>query len=309
MRQFLLFELVGFLLGLIFGSFLNVCIARLPRGGSLVRPRSQCPHCGALIRWYDNIPILSWVLLRGHCRACKGRIPLQYPFVELFTGLWFLFAAQRLALLLTIGSLSAGQLASAITAQLSFVILGFLLLGLMVMDWQTHLLPDVFTWTGIALGFVIACVRAFFLGPNEDQIVLNTTHQLRLSSPGSFDARGNVFMTGPESMVNGWVLETIGAAVVLLFIRWLYKAVRHREGMGLGDVKLLALIAAFLGFWPAMLALFLGVFLASIYAVILLTRGQAGAATRLPLGSFLAIGGLIAAVHGDRILAIYRSFF
>jgi leader peptidase (prepilin peptidase)/N-methyltransferase len=305
-----LFEAVGFLLGLIFGSFLNVCISRLSEGESVVHPRSRCPECKAAIRWYHNVPLLSWLLLRGRCRDCKQPIPWRYPLVELAMGLWFWLTVSSYLLKYNLAhcfgnSFSTADLQTAIVS-LSVAILGFLLIGLMVMDWQTHLLPDAFTLTGIAIGFLLVCVQAIFLGPTQDQVIL-AKHHVQLTSPGSVIDTGNVFLTGPEHLVLGRVAAICGAALVLLIIRWLYKALRHREGMGLGDVKLLAMIAAFLGFWPAVLSLFLGAFLASAYAVVLLLRGTAGRTTRLAFGSFLAVGGMIAALFGDRLIGMYAA--
>lgn len=304
----LLFELTGLLLGLLFGSFLNVCITRLPRGESVVKPRSRCPKCAAPIRWYDNLPVASWLLLRGRCRDCKASISWQYPMVEILLALWFLIAGDHLGRLYANHDLALplNQLASATIEQIAFAVLGFLLIGLMVMDWQTHLLPDAFTFTGIALSFFLVSMEAFLLGPTEDQVILGA-HHIRLASPGNVVDHGNVFLTGPENMLGSWLVATIGAAMILLVIRWLYKAVRHREGMGLGDVKLLAMIAAFLGFWPAVLSLFLGVLLASGYAIMLLFRGKAGAATRLAFGSFLSIGGLITALAGSYLIDSYKG--
>jgi leader peptidase (prepilin peptidase)/N-methyltransferase len=303
-----LFEAIGCIFGLLFGSFLNVCIARVPKGESIVKPRSRCPRCAASIRWYDNVPVLSWLLLRGRCRDCHQPIPARYPLVELGVAVWFMAVILYCWPVAHTAVLAAETYASLILTGLSLAILGFLLIGLMVMDWQTMLLPDAFTFTGIAIAFLLTCVRAFFLTSTEDQIVLNTTHQLRLRSPGSFDSQGNVFLTGPENMLGSWLLATLGAALILIVIRWLYKLVRRREGMGLGDAKLLALIAAFLGFWPAVLSLFLGVLLASVYAIALLIRGRAGGTTRLAFGSFLAAGGLVAALLGNRLINIYASF-
>jgi leader peptidase (prepilin peptidase)/N-methyltransferase len=298
---------VGFVLGLVFGSFLNVCIARIPRRQSVVHPRSLCPSCGVAIRWYDNIPLLSWIFLRARCRDCKHPISLQYPLVELAVGVWFLVQAKALWMAQATADhlhTPASWMASQTTIHLGLAVLGFLLIGLMVMDWQTGLLPDAFTLWGIAIALLLTLVQAFFLGPTEDQVVL-TNHHLRLSSPGSFVDQGNVFLTGPESLIFGRVAAICEAALILLCVRWLYKALRHREGMGLGDVKLLAMIAAFLGFWPAVLALFAGVFTASVYAVFLVARAKAGAASRLAFGSFLAIGGLVAAQFGNRLINMY----
>lgn len=191
-----------------------------------------------------------------------------------------------------------------LVAVLGIAVLGFLLIGLMVMDWQTMTLPDAFTLTGIAIALFLVCTQAIFLGPNEDQVRL-TKHSLHLTSPGGVTDNGNVFLTGPESLIFGRIAAVCGAALLLLVIRWVYKTVRHREGMGLGDAKLLAMIAAFLGFWPAILSLFIGVLFASLYGVFLLIRGRAIATSKLPFGSFLCVGGLVAAVYGNRLIDMY----
>jgi leader peptidase (prepilin peptidase)/N-methyltransferase len=307
----LLYAVIAFILGLLFGSFLNVCISRLPQRESIVHPRSRCPQCRAEIRWYDNIPLISWLLLKGHCRDCKQAIPWRYPLVELAMGTWFWIAASSFPLNFSRahdfgGTFSSEDVPRAIAA-LSIAILGFLLIGLMVMDWQTLLLPDAFTLTGIAIGLFLIFIRAAFLGPTEDQVILSN-HHITLTSPGGVTDNGNVFLTGPEHLILGRIAAICGAALLLLLVRWLYKALRHREGMGLGDVKLLAMIAAFLGFWPAVLALFFGVLTATVYAVFLLARGKANAASRLAFGSFLCIGGLIAAQFGNRLIEVYTSF-
>ena len=302
-----LYEALAFILGLLFGSFLNVCIARLPKHESVVTPRSRCPQCGAPIRWYDNIPLLSFLLLRGRCRSCKQTIPWRYPLVELAVGLWFAVVVFRcLDSSSPNVSLSTEWHIALILVGLGIAILGFLLIGLMVMDWQTLLLPDAFTLTGIAIGLFLVFIRAAFLGPTEDQVVLSN-HHITLTSPGGVTDHGNLFFTGPEALIMGRIAAICGAAFLLLLVRWLYKALRHREGMGLGDVKLLAMIAAFLGFWPAILALFLGVLLATTYAIFLLIRGKAGAASKLAFGSFLAIGGLIAASFGNLLINMYAA--
>jgi len=305
------FELPAFLLGLLFGSFLNVCISRLPDHRSISKPRSHCPNCLATIQWYDNIPLLSWLILRARCRNCKMAISWQYPAVEMLVGLLFLccfndYLGSRFNAFYVPHQHTTSAPLDGLLA-FSTLILGFLLIGLLVMDWQTHTLPDAFTLTGSLLGFVLICCRAVFLAPGEYDIVLNPRHSLRMSSPGSYVAKGNVFMTGPEHLVLGRLLAILAAASIILIIRWLYKLLRHREGLGLGDAKLLALIAAFLGFWPAVLALFVGVVLCGTYAVVLLLRNKATAATRLPFGSFLSIGGLISALVGTSVIAWYTS--
>jgi leader peptidase (prepilin peptidase)/N-methyltransferase len=297
-------ELPALLLGLLFGSFLNVCISRLPAHLSIGSPRSHCPHCLATIRWHDNIPLLSWVLLRASCRSCKQSISWRYPAVELAFGLWLAFTAHTARVLLVPG-ISTNALAIRSIDAIGLAVIGFLLIGLTVMDWQTYTLPDAFTIPGILAAFILTCCRAVFLGPHADEILLHG--QNPLSSPGNVVDRGNVILTGPEHLVLGRLLAIVCMACLLLAIRYIYMKLRHREGLGLGDVKLAAMIAAFLGFWPAILALFLGVVLSSLYALVLLLRRRATAATRLPLGTFLAIGGLIAAAAGTPLIAWYSS--
>ena len=195
--------------------------------------------CGHAIRWYDNLPVLSWIVLRGRCRDCKARISWRYPAIELAVGLWILGIVRHIP----IPAIPAGNLGffgffliilfapALLIHLLALAILGFLLIGLMVMDWQTQRLPDAFTLTGIAIGFALTCVQAIFHLPNES----------------------------PSTLILGRIAAIAGAAMVLLTVRWGYKALRKRDGMGLGDVKLLAMIAAFLGFGQTLLALFAGV--------------------------------------------------
>ncbi len=165
-----IFVLSAFLLGLLFGSFLNVCISRLPSHESIVTPRSRCPNCLKPINWYDNIPILSWIFLRARCRDCRVSIPWRYPAVELSVGLWFALAAIRFVFAMpslfyapdTIRMYFEHPM-TAWTVIATIPILGFLLIGLIVMDWQTHLLPNAFTLTGIAIGLFLVCTQAIFL--------------------------------------------------------------------------------------------------------------------------------------------------
>jgi leader peptidase (prepilin peptidase)/N-methyltransferase len=309
----LLFELPAFLIGLLFGSFLNVCIARLPYHESVLKPRSHCPRCLHAIRWYDNVPLLSWLILRRRCRDCRATIPWRYPLVELFVGYWFLHASFRIWLAFypdinddTVRSIHFST--PIIMDALGIAILGFLLIGLLVMDWQTHSLPDAFTLTGAAIGVFLVCVQAIFLAPDEAAIHLDPNHSLRMSSPGSFVERGNVFLTGPEHLIFGRIVAILGAALIPFLIRWLYKVIQGHHGLGLGDVKLMAMIAAFMGFWPAVLAFVLGCFFIFPYALFLLFTKRANRMTQLPFGSFLAAGGLATALFGPPLLDWYRSF-
>jgi len=309
-------RLIGIVFGLLLGSFLNVWIVRVPLGESVVRPGSHCRACGHALRWFDNVPVFSWFALRGRCRDCGSPIAWMYPAIELAMALWFAYAGGLLWRIWQAYDVGGGglhatfdQSAFASVDVIGAGVLGFLLLGLIVIDWQIQRLPDLFTLGGIAAAFLLVCVQAVFLGSTEDQVTLNSSQQLRLSSPGSATATGNIFLTGPENLILGRVAAACGAALLLLLVRWGYRAVRKRDGLGLGDVKMLAMVAAFLGFWPAMLTLFAGVLLASVYGTALLVRGRANALTRLPLGSFLGVAGLFSAVVGQRVFAWYFSLF
>lgn len=265
--------LIAILLGLALGSFLNVCISRLPVGESVVRPRSRCPLCRKPIAAFDNIPLLSWLLLRRRCRQCRWPIPARYPLVELGVAAWF-------AASLGIYGLSL--------AAVNCAVFGFFAIGLLVMDWQTHILPDEFTFGGIAIGFLLCAVRAFLLPMDRGQVVL----------------------TGPERILLYRTIAIIAAALALWLIRTLYRLLRRQDGMGLGDVKMLAMIAAFLGLRPTMLALFVAVLAGSIYAIgLMLAHRGVTAKTRLPFGSFLALGGLTAALIGVPLITWYASLF
>lgn len=307
------FEIPAFLLGLLLGSFLNVCISRLPAHKSLSKPRSHCPNCQATIRWYDNVPLLSWILLRARCRQCKMPISWRYPAVELTFGVWASLCMFRVlsslgfldSLLGVVRRYHSYPVAFIWIDSIGIAILGFLLIGLLVMDWQTHTLPDAFTLTGVAIGFVLICCQAVFLGPHQDEMLLQGRNPL--TSPGNVTDRGNVILTGPEHLVLGRLLAVVLAGGILFLIGYIYHHLRHRDGLGVGDAKLAAMIAAFLGFWPAVLALFLGFILCSIYALTLMARGKATLRKRLPLGTFLCIGGLIAALVGTPVIAWYSS--
>ena len=217
-----------FALGLCFGSFLNVCIYRLPRGKSVVTPRSACPHCGDPIPLYHNLPVLSWLILRGKCRACKQPISPRYLVIELLTGLLFLGCYAHFGLTL---------------AMLKCVVLGYLLLGLVFTDAETKLLPDAMTLPGLALGILFS-----LLVPVND---LASRIMPGLVSP----------VVSSEISWRMWSLadSLLGAAVGASFlygVAAIYLRARGVEGMGFGDVKLMALIGSFLGTRLTVLTIF-----------------------------------------------------
>lgn len=225
------------------------------------------------------------------------------------TAVWFAIQAAHLYRVIWFYSADFPQAGSsngafAVIANLATTVAGALSVGLIVMDWETGLLPNAFTLSGVFAGLLFLCTQAIFLAPGEGQILL-TPNSPKLTSVGATTDPGNIFMTGPEALILGRIAAVVGAVVLLLLVRRLYRLVRHRQGMGLGDVKFLAMITAFLGFWPAMLSLFFGVVGASLFGLFGLARGRLDRSSRLPFGSFLGIGALLTAQVGDRILEAY----
>jgi leader peptidase (prepilin peptidase)/N-methyltransferase len=225
--------------GLVFGSFLNVVVHRLPRGMSLLHPRSHCPACGALVRWFDNIPLLSYVALLGRCRACKRPISPRYPLVEL----------------------AAGALAAGVIARFGLTLIGMeamllvmLLLPLAFIDLEHHLLPDILTLPGIGIG--LACSWVGGLAPVTD------------------------------ALVGAAVGAGLPYAVMVT-----YRRLRGVEGMGLGDVKLLAMIGAFLGWRGMLLTLGVGATGGALVGLTLIATGRGRRDTELPFGTFLSAAG------------------
>lgn len=237
------------MLGAVIGSFLNVCIWRLPRGKSIVSPASHCPRCGHPIAWYDNIPVLSYLVLGGHCRHCRARIPLRYPLVELATAA--LFGANVYIYGLSVAALVA-------------VVFLTLLLGMAVTDAMTYLIPDPFTLGGALLG--LAC--SFF--------------------PGGLATRGAV--------VGG----VVGAGLMWV-LRWLGSRAFRREAIGMGDVKMMAAIGAFLGWVGVAITVIVGSILGT------LIFGPVALKTRrlVPFGTFLALGAFVSFYWGNALLAWY----
>jgi leader peptidase (prepilin peptidase) / N-methyltransferase len=281
------------LFGLALGSFLNVCIARLPRHASIVRPGSRCPQCGMAVRARDNVPVLSWLVLRGKCRDCGWRIPWRYPAVEAATAALF--------------SLCFLQFGFSVFS-LGMMIFCFLLLGLAVMDAETLRLPDAFTWPGIGLGILWSGLLFGFFKGTPGAFLLPLPSMFRIMAHGGFVLRSHGSPTLTAMALSAlWALL---ALLVILAIRWVYLVARGKEGMGLGDAKLLAMIAAWLG--PALtgLTLFLGVMAASIVGLILVrfSRRKASAA-QVPFGAFLCAAAIYAIFAGEPLLEWYFKFF
>ncbi len=244
------------LLGAAIGSFLNVCIYRLPRRESLVWPASHCTSCGRTLSWYENVPVIGWLALRGRCRTCGERISIVYPIVEVVTAAVFV----------------AGYLIYGWTPLLAVRLLfACAMIVLFVIDLQHHILPNVITIPGIVIGFLFS----LFLPP-------------------------------------GWLSSLLGIVLgggVLYAVMEAYARARGFEGLGMGDVKMLAMIGAFLGWQLMLLTLILGSFLGSLIGLALMAAKRGGMRTALPFGTFLAIGALASAVAGDAILDWYLRFY
>jgi leader peptidase (prepilin peptidase) / N-methyltransferase len=238
--------------GAVFGSFLNVCILRWgaePKE-SVVRPPSRCPKCGGGVAWYDNVPVLSWIVLRGRCRHCGEPISIQYPLVELATGIIWALAVWRSGLTLE---------------ALRGAVLGTILLGIGMTDARAYIIPDEFTWGGLGLGLVFAGV-------------------------GGLQSAAHAVLGAAVGFGLLWVVGAAGT--------WILK----EEAMGGGDIKMMAMVGAFLGWQGVLLTVFLGALLGSLVFVPL---ALAGRKRLVPFGVFLAAGAAAAYLIGPVVLAWY----
>ena len=297
-----------FVLGLCFGSFLNVCIYRLPLGISAITPRSACPKCKHGIALYDNMPVLSWLILRGRCRYCKAKISPRYLIIELLTGLLFLVCYWYFGFTIS---------------TIKYCAFGFLVLGLIFTDADTKLLPDKLTLPGLALGIAFS----LFVPVND---LVSQFLPGALNLPFSGDISDRLF-----SLFDSLLGAAVGASFIYgagaIYLRW-----RGTEGMGFGDVKLMAMIGAFLGVKLTVLTIFTASLAGSIFGLgtVLMVwlkrtrrfakRFTDAAAARqrawqsaqvvyrnfqMPFGVFLGSMALVALFFGDRFLHWYGRFF
>jgi leader peptidase (prepilin peptidase)/N-methyltransferase len=254
--------IVAFIIGSMIGSFLNVCIVRLPKNESIVKPPSHCPKCGTPILFYDNIPLISYLFLRGRCRFCAERISPRYFFVELLMGIL------AVALLFRFG------LSAAFFVNLVFVAA---LVVVSFIDLDVQIVPDVISLPGIGLGFVASLAQY----------------------PWPADS-----LSIPPSPLSSFIGILIGAGFLWL-VAWIYELFTGTEGMGGGDVKLLAMIGAFLG-WPSIpLTLFFASVIGSVIGVFLMVRAGAGGKYAIPFGPFLCLGALFYLFLGRIVLDFY----
>jgi leader peptidase (prepilin peptidase) / N-methyltransferase len=257
------------LLGLIVGSFLNVCIYRIPLGKSVVSPRSACPHCGTPIRPYDNIPVFSYLLLRGKCRGCGTSISIQYPIVELLTGAAFFACAWK-------WNFASPTFIN--TLLLSIIII------LVFTDYHHRILPNVLTLPGMAAGIL--------LSPFQDISYYDDV----LSGMSA-----SLLWPGDYQLILPWVGSIVGAivgAVPLFVIGIGYEKLRKRQGLGMGDVKMMAMIGAFMGCRIAFLTIFAGSLLGTLVGVFLMLFRHMNLQSKLAFGVFLGIASAILLFYG-----------
>jgi leader peptidase (prepilin peptidase) / N-methyltransferase len=269
--------LIYSLFGLVIGSFLNVCIYRIPLGKSVVFPGSSCPGCGKPIRPYDNIPILSYLLLRGKCRSCGTSISIQYPLVELLTGASFYACAA------TWGFASPTYVN---TLLLSIVII------LIFTDFHHQILPNVLTLPGIIAGILLSPFQSVSFYSFD---IL------------SLKAASVLWPHDPKAALP-WTGSLVGAIIgggMLLVVAWAYEKLRKRQGLGMGDVKMVAMVGAFLGFPLAILTILLGSLLGTLVGVFLMLFRNANLQTKLALGVFLGISTAICIFFGLPFLHWY----
>ena len=265
-----------FVLGLMVGSFLNVCIRRIPAGQSIVWPGSRCPACQAPIKPYDNIPVLSWLLLGARCRNCKAKISPLYPAVELLTGLLFL------GCFLAFGLSVEG---------LKWAVFSALLVALTITDLRERILPDKLNFAGLGIGFALS----FFTRPVDGTAAWLASR---------------LFDFPPPSPALSFTDALLGAAAgsgLLWVVAEGYFRLRGREGMGLGDVKMMALIGAFLGLKRTLLTVLVGSLLGSVLGLLFTLLWSKGRDYELPFGTFLGTGALLVVFFGTPALAWYQS--
>lgn len=259
MSEWMMVASLAALLGLLIGSFLNVCIFRLPRDLSVVAPRSFCPNCEKQIAWYDNVPVLSYLLLGGKCRACSAPISWRYPVVEGITAALFFASVSRLGV-----SPEAAKLC----------VFCALMVGLIFMDLEERILADEFTVGGMTFGFLLSLFLPMprFVG----HFILPAQWKESYLSLG-------------EGLIGG-----LGPAIALWGIGEIYYRLRGREGLGFGDVKMIAMVGAFYGLQGALLTLILGSMAGSVFGLLYIAVTKKDSRTyELPFGSFLGIAALI----------------
>ena len=265
-----------FLFGLIIGSFLNVCILRIPGGKSIVMPASACPQCGAAIRPYDNIPVISYLLLAGKCRKCKAKISPIYPAVELLTGLLFLACYEAFGLT---------------SEALKWSLFSAIMIVLVFTDLRERILPDVVNYTGLGMGLVLSP----FTKPSDGTALWLANHAFDFPPPAPI-----------VSLADALLGAALGSGLLWL-VSEAYFRLRGREGMGLGDVKMMLMAGAFLGAKRTLLTIFLGSILGSVLGLIFILARRKDSEYELPFGTFLGMAAVLVVFFGTPAINWYQS--
>ena len=274
-----------FLFGSVIGSFLNVVIYRLPRGGSLLSPPSHCPFCAEPIRWYDNIPIVSYLLLAGRCRHCGGRISPRYAIVEALTGALFCYILYRESL--DSAGLSYGRL-------FAYAMLASALLASTAIDLKRQIIPDEVTLPGIALGPIFAVVFPSVLDRGIPSLILSMLRE-----------HVGLTLQGRWLALTASILGLAAGAAIVYATGVIGKALFRKEAMGQGDVKFMAMVGGFLGLESVVLAFLLACVLGAVIGLILLIRRRQ---TRIPFGPYLSVGTLVLMLHPHGLLALLTKY-
>ena len=265
--------LVAFAFGLLVGSFLNVCIHRWPKYQSVVSPRSRCPHCEAQIAWYDNIPLLSYSFLRGRCRACGTWISIRYPIVELLNGLLYAYLLWRFG---------------TEPAVAKMAVFGSMMLILIFTDLIEYILPDEITLGGLVLGLALSPFLHLGTGPVQFFLTLTGKEWV----PWTVSLAESAL----AALVVGGFLFLLGEA---------YYRLRHREGLGFGDVKMMAMVGAFWGLGDSILTLIIGSIVGSAVGIAIVIVGGKKWTYELPFGSYLGAAALVVMLWSDDMLSWY----
>jgi leader peptidase (prepilin peptidase)/N-methyltransferase len=290
------------LLGLAFGSFLNVCLSRWPAGESIITPRSHCRECGRTLAWWENVPLVSWLVLRGRCRSCRSWIGWRYPLVELALGALWAHVASGPYPDVPGDYIPSSLLFYVLAGRILTLIFIWLLVALAILDAEQLWLPNFLTLPGVAFGLAYAYLDPFLL------VKIASITGLPLTE-GMEGMRFGLWTPGIVRLA-----AVFAAAGLILLIRWVYWLIRRREGIGLGDAKLMAMLAAWLGLDGALLAFGLGVVLGALVAAVILAipAARTGASgwtlKKLPLGTFLCVGGIVSSLWGQPIIAAYRNW-
>jgi leader peptidase (prepilin peptidase)/N-methyltransferase len=311
------------LFGLAFGSFLNVCATRWPAGESVARGRSHCRNCGRTLAWWENIPLASWLALGGRCRTCKAPIGWRYPLVELAAGVLWAFAAWRVLAGAVDLALPLGVLGYQLSVAAGLMIFLWLLVALAVLDLENLWLPDRLVWPGIVLGVLTTFLwmtsasslsERYFDRIHLAALPMTMSMESLMKLGYFFEAIGFPGIGNPFAGLLILVAAPLLAAAAVLLVRWIYWLVRRREGLGLGDAKLMAMLAAWLGLDGAMLAFSIGCILGALTALLLIALPSSRksesnwALQKLPFGTFLCLGAVVSVFWGSQLIALYTHW-